>query len=61
VTPDKDRVGERPAATFRYDCDANPSVVERYLQVSGTQLLRIQVRSPDQEELENVLNSATFK
>jgi hypothetical protein len=61
AAPNTDPVGEQQAATFRYRCGTNPPVVERYLKISETQLLRIQVRSPDQEQLEDVLNSAQSK
>jgi hypothetical protein len=60
AAPNTDPVGEQPAATFRYRCGTNPPVVERYLKISNTQLLWIQVRSSDPQQLEDVLNSATY-
>jgi hypothetical protein len=59
VSPDDAEVAGKPAATFRYSCDDVP-VVERYLKISATELVRIQVRSPDPDQLTKVLDSATY-
>ena len=59
VAPDTSAVADKAAATFRYDCDV--PVVERYLKISDTEIVRIQVRSPDPDQLDKVLNSAVYK
>jgi hypothetical protein len=55
-------VNGRSANTYTYDCPGESTVGERYLQVSDTQSVRIQVLStnPDQDELQRVLESVTY-
>jgi eukaryotic-like serine/threonine-protein kinase len=45
--------------TFRYGCDG-PAVVERYRQLDGGKLLRIQVRDANPTRRDEVLSSATY-
>ena len=55
-----DNVGDRKAATFTYNCDQS-TVKERYLALSGSGSVRIQVRDNDQAELQKVLDSVVVK
>ncbi|WP_432944551.1 serine/threonine-protein kinase [Kribbella sp. CA-253562] len=52
--------GDEQRVTFKYNCDDNADVMEQYRKVSGKQLLRIQVRGEDPQELADVLNSVTY-
>jgi hypothetical protein len=61
AAPDKTAVDNQPAVTFQYDCGDKPQVVERYLKVSATQSLQIQVRSSDPTELNAVLQSVKYR
>jgi hypothetical protein len=49
-----------PRATFRYDCGSSADVVEQYRQFSKTQMLRIQVRGKDPQQLTDVLDSVKY-
>jgi hypothetical protein len=53
-------VGARKAVTFTYNCGST-TVKERYLVLSGTESVRIQVRDNDQAELQTVLDSVGAK
>ncbi|ADB29738.1 serine/threonine protein kinase [Kribbella flavida DSM 17836] len=61
LPPDTSAAGELPAVTFSYSCGDNAAVVERYLRISDTQVLRAQVRSKDSQELTEVLNSVSYR
>ncbi|GAA1650929.1 hypothetical protein GCM10009744_48210 [Kribbella alba] len=54
------QIGGKDAVTFEYSCGSNPRVVERYLKISSTQTLQIQVRSSDSAELNDVLQSVKY-
>ncbi|MEV6283323.1 serine/threonine-protein kinase [Kribbella sp. NPDC051770] len=52
---------EQPRVTFRYACDSGADVYEQYRKLPGdNQLLRIQVRGDDPQQLTDVLNSVTY-
>jgi eukaryotic-like serine/threonine-protein kinase len=51
---------ENPRVTFRYDCDSGADVMEQYRKISDKQLLRIQVRGDDPQQLTEVLESVTY-
>ncbi|QNE20361.1 serine/threonine protein kinase [Kribbella qitaiheensis] len=53
--PDTSNVGSQKAVTFTYSCGT--AVVERYIQLSDNESVRIQVRDNDQAELHKVLDS----
>jgi hypothetical protein len=55
-----DNVGDRKAVTFTYNCQQS-TVKERYLALSGSGSVRIQVRDSDQAELQTVLDSVVVK
>jgi hypothetical protein len=54
-------VGTRKAVTFTYNCGSTTTVKERYLALSGTESVRIQVRDDDRAELQTVLDSVAVK
>ena len=54
-------VREQPAVTFRYNCGAGTPVVERFVKISDNESVQIQVRSGDAQQLEQVLESVTYK
>ncbi|TDU89232.1 serine/threonine protein kinase [Kribbella voronezhensis] len=58
-TRDDSSIGDKKAVTFTYSC--TPTVVERYIQLSDKELVRIQVRDDDQAELRKVLDSVEVK
>jgi hypothetical protein len=55
--------GKTPAGvamvTFRFGC-SGPTVVERYLQLDGGVMLRVQVREENEKRRVDVLNSASY-
>jgi hypothetical protein len=55
-----DNVGDRKAVTYTYNCGQS-TVKERYLALSGSESVRIQVRDSDQAELQTVLDSVVVK
>jgi hypothetical protein len=56
----RDNVGDRKAVTYTYNCGQS-TVKERYLALSGSESVRIQVRDNDQAELQTVLDSVVVK
>jgi serine/threonine protein kinase len=56
----RDQTGGRDAATFLYSC-GGLDVAERYVVISASQVLQIQVRSDDAAERTKVLDSAGYK
>jgi hypothetical protein len=54
------QIDNRPTVTIAYDCSPLVNVVERYSELSDTELLRVQVRALDSERNE-VLDSAKYK
>jgi len=55
-----ENVGDRRAVTFAYTCGTS-TVKERFLALSGSESVRIQVRDNDPAELQTVLDSVVVK
>ena len=54
-------VDGKQASTFTYKCSDQSIVKDRYLKVSDSQWVRVQVRSTDLDQLDTVLASAVYK
>ncbi|GAA1591795.1 hypothetical protein GCM10009789_52300 [Kribbella sancticallisti] len=52
-------VDDKTAVTYHYNCESD-MVTERYIKLSDTQSVRIQVHSDDPDQLRQVLDSVTY-
>lgn len=59
-TPSNADVGSHTAVTFTYSCGKN-TVIEQYVQTNVDASVWIQVRGTDADQLQKVLNSATYE
>jgi serine/threonine protein kinase len=60
ATPNPSTINGKQATTYLYPCGDAGSVMERYIKLSDTQSVRIQVHDTDPNQLRKVLDSVTY-